>query len=119
MGFIFRRMNALSNAWSGIRLAAMEEDHVRIHLSAAVLVIFMGAWFSVTSLEWFMLLACIVLVITLELVNSAIERLCNVVMPEPHINIKYVKDVCAAAVLIASIFAVITGLIVFIPYFFG
>jgi undecaprenol kinase len=118
MKYMIRRANALSNALSGLKLAANEEDHLRIHLSAAVLVCVCGAWFSITRAEWFMVLTCTVLVISLELVNSAVERLCDTVRPEPHINIRYVKDVCAAAVLLSCIFAVIVGAIVFVPYFF-
>jgi diacylglycerol kinase len=117
MGYLQRRSNALLNAWSGIRKAAADEDHLRIHLSAAVLAIFLCAWFAVTTFQWIFVLLCIVLVISLELVNSAIERLCDLLHPGEHPSIAYVKDVCAAAVLLACIFSVIVGSIIFIPHF--
>ena len=63
-----------------------------------------------------MVLTCITIVICLELVNSALERLCDRLIPEKDLKVKYVKDVAAGAVLVASIFSIIIGLMVFLPY---
>jgi diacylglycerol kinase len=50
------------------------------------------------------------------MLNSALEKLCDLVMPEQHVKIKYIKDVAAGAVLIACVFAVIVAILVFYPY---
>ena len=53
-----------------------------------------------------------------EMLNSAIEKLCDVVEPNKHTQIKIVKDISAAAVLLASIFSVVVGIIILGPYLF-
>jgi Diacylglycerol kinase len=60
-------------------------------------------------------LFCIGLVISLEMINSAIERYCDLVTTDFHPGIKVIKDVAAGAVLVASITSLIIGLIIFIP----
>ena len=61
---------------------------------------------------------CIGSVLSAELMNTAVEELCNVVEKERHAGIKLVKDLSAAAVLVSSMAATAVGLIIFIPRFF-
>jgi len=56
------------------------------------------------------------MVFTAEVLNSAIEALCDTVSQDFKVNIKYAKDVSAGAVLISALVSIITGLIVFLPY---
>ena len=65
--------------------------------------------------EWIIVLICIAMVIGFEMLNTAIETLCNMVQEEYHPLIKIIKDVAAAAVLWVSIISVIIGLIIFLP----
>ena len=88
---------------------------MRIHLVAAVLACVAGFYFNITSVEWIVIILCIVLVISFELLNTAIEELCNMIHPEQHPVIKKVKDIAAGAVLVAAIGSVIAGLIIFLP----
>lgn len=86
------------------------------HAVSAALAILMGLVFSISAMEWLFLFLAIFLVITCEIINSAIE---NVVDLASHYHFsmmaKNAKDMAAGAVLVISIYAVITGMIIFIP----
>jgi diacylglycerol kinase len=88
---------------------------MRIHIIAAVLACIAGFYFNLSITEWGIIILCIVSVISFELTNTAIEELCNLVHPEHHPIIKKVKDMAAAAVLVAAIGSVVAALIIFIP----
>jgi diacylglycerol kinase len=116
MGYIKNRIYAIRFAVSGIYSAFRKETHLKLMLLTAIMVVFFGTYAGIGKTEWILVLACITLVICLEMFNSAIEKLCNQLHPEKDPNIKYIKDVCAGAVLIACLFSIATGLIIFIPY---
>jgi len=115
MNYIKKRGNAFSYAFQGLK-AASGEANLRLHFLAVLAVVVNGLYFGITTTEWCVLLICCGLVICLELINSAIERLCDAVIPETNPKIKFVKDVSAAAVLMAAITSVIVGVIIFKPY---
>lgn len=116
MTYLKKRIQAFGYAFSGLAKAFTSEAHLQLHFLATVFVIWGGIFFNISKLEWFEVSACIVLVISLELINSAIEKLCDLYSTEQNPKIKYIKDVAAGAVLIASIFAAIIGFMVFIPH---
>jgi len=70
-------------------------------------------------MEWIVVLLCICAVLGLEMINSALEHLCNLVQRDYHPLVKKIKDVSAGAVLIASIISVVIGFIIFIPKIFA
>ena len=109
-------------------LNALAERNFRFHLCAAATVIFFGAkFYSFRTSEWAVLLLTCAVVLSLECVNTALERLCDKVCPEQDELIKKCKDIAAGAVLIAAIFAVAIGVMLFwstekfaeIVYFFS
>jgi diacylglycerol kinase len=116
MSYIKERGNSFAYAFAGLK-AALKEPNLRIHCFAMVVVVSLAFYFKVTTTEWGILILCCVLVISLELVNSAIERLCDKVELAPDPKIKFVKDVSAAAVLIAALASAIIGAIIFYHYF--
>ena len=77
--------------------------------------IILGFTVSLSCFQWMLVLFCIGFVISLEMINSAIERYCDLVTTDFHPGIKIIKDVAAGAVLVASIMSLIIGLIIFIP----
>lgn len=113
---IKKRIKSFSYAFRGLVLLLKEQHNARIHLLAAIMVIALGFFFSITAMEWIAIVIVIVLVIGAELINSAVEYLCDVVTKDHHSGIQNAKDMAAAAVLIFSIGAAITGGIIFIPY---
>ena len=66
-------------------------------------------------MEWLVVVLCITVVLTLEMINTAIEKLCDVVQPDYHPQIKIIKDIAAGAVLIAALGSIIIGAIIFVP----
>jgi diacylglycerol kinase len=96
--------------------AIRNEPNMRIHLAAALLVGAAGWWLHITRAEWFALAVAVGLVFMAELMNSAIELLCDHVSPERNATIGKVKDIAAGAVLVAALTALVIGAIVFWPY---
>jgi diacylglycerol kinase len=96
--------------------AAFGGRNFRIQLGMALLVLAAGFYFSITRLEWCVLLFNIALVLSLEVVNSSLENLVDLVMRERHPLAGKVKDLAAGAVVVASGMAVVMGVIVFWPY---
>jgi diacylglycerol kinase (ATP) len=80
-----------------------------------ILVVLAGFLFKITNVEWLAVVFAIGLVLAGEAINSAIERLSDVVQPERDDRIRDVKDISAGAVLICAITAAIIGFIVFLP----
>ena len=87
----------------------------KIQIVIGITAITLGFTVSLSSFQWLLILFCIGLVISLEMINSAIERYCDLVTTDFHPGIKIIKDVAAGAVLVASVMSLIIGLIIFIP----
>ncbi len=113
------RWNAFRCAFDGIAHLIKTQPHAQWHLVVTVLVIALGFVFSVTRLEWFALLLAMALVWVAEAVNTAVELTCDAVTEELHPLIGHAKDVAAGSVLIAAIFAVAVGAMVFWPHLVG
>jgi diacylglycerol kinase len=105
------------HARNGIKLIFKNERNFRTILKVAIVVILAGFTFQVSYTDWIALCLVISMVIVSETINSAIEALCDTVSLDYKVNIKYAKDVSAGAVLVSAIVSVITGIIIFLPYF--
>ena len=103
--------HAFAGIWHGIKTAR----NLQFDLCFFILVIICGFIFQISITEWLAVLICSALVMSLELVNSAIEDAVNLAMPDIHPLAKASKDVAAGAVLLAAIMSVVIGLIIFIP----
>lgn len=93
----------------------MTERNVQLHFLAIACVVILGFLLDISSFEWLTILLFFALVISMELINTAIEKLSDVVQPEKDMRIGVIKDISAAAVLWASIMALIAGFLIFIP----
>lgn len=103
-------------AWKGVCIVFRSEQNFRIQLLVGVLV--MAAAFFLTLPLWriIVLLMVITFVLTLELVNSIFERMVDAFHPRIHQTVAEMKDIMAATVLLASLGAVVIGMILFWPY---
>lgn len=106
-------------AFEGLFFGLKTIRNIRIHLFFAFLVVLGGIFFKISSFEWLISLVFIALVISLELVNTAIEETVNLAMPNIHPVAKIAKDVAASAVLVSAIISMIAGFIIFIPKIIG
>jgi diacylglycerol kinase len=102
-------------AGKGLYYAFRTQVNFRFHCGAALVVAFFGWYFNLNHTEWLWILVSITMVLVLELVNTAIEALVDLVSPNYHQKAGIAKDTAAAAVLIAALFAASIGLIIFIP----
>lgn len=102
-------------AWNGLRICFINELNFRIHIVLSVVAVFFAVLLNISPIEWIATGFCIAFVITMEMLNTAIEKLCDVVHKDIHPGIKKVKDIAAGAVLVSAIFSFITGLIIFLP----
>jgi len=108
-------LSAFRHAFNGIKQFFITDRNGKLHLAVALIVTAMAFILHVSATEWIILLMCIALVIGLEMINAAIEKLCDLVHKDFHPSIKFIKDVSAAAVLWASIISAVIGSIIFIP----
>ena len=106
---------ALKNAFSGICLFINTERNGQVQISVAAIVILAGTYFDISCAEWVAIIGCIALVLSLEMFNSAMEKLSDMVEPNYHLTIKAIKDICAGAVLWSALISIIIGAIIFIP----
>ena len=109
-------VSSLEFALTGIFTAFKEERNLRKHVLSALAVIVAGLVFDLSAIEWLFLFLSIFLVIAFEIVNSAIENVVDLAS-DYHFSMraKNPKDMAAGAVLVVSGFAVVTGLIIFVP----
>ena len=115
---LLARFKSFKFAFKGLRLAIRDEHNFKVHSFAAALVITLGFYFGITTAEWLWAVVAIAMVMTAELFNSAIEKLVDLVSPGHNHKAGAIKDIAAAAVLIATIAAAIIGVIIFYPYIF-
>ena len=109
-------LSSLDFALSGIWTAFKEERNMRKHALAAFLAIVFGLVFQISEFEWLFLLLSIFLVFMAELFNSAIENVVDLASDyQFYMRAKRAKDMAAGAVLVISGFALMVGLIVFLP----
>ena len=114
---IKRLFKSFSYAIKGLIKTFKEEQNLRIQAIAGLAVLCLAWFFKIDRIEWVLLVAVIFLVIIVEIINSAIERVADVLKPRIDSYVKEIKDIMAAAVMIASLAAVIIGIIILAPYF--
>lgn len=103
-------------AFEGLIYMIRSERNFRIHLIALLFITIMGFYFDIKNSEWLIILLISALVISLEIVNTAIEKLCDLYSTEDNRLIKIIKDISAASVLISALIAVGIAAIIFSKY---
>ena len=109
-------IKSLGYAFSGLRKAWTEQSNLRIHSWVMVLAVALGFYFKIHSWEWCAIILLGALVISLELINSAIENLTDLITREQNPLAGKVKDISAAAVLVAAVASILIGIIIFGRY---
>lgn len=102
-------------AFEGIFAGIREERNMKIHCFAAVCVVVAGVLFHISVTEWCICLVLFGLILSLELVNTAIEAVVDLVTEDKKPLAKLAKDTAAGAVLIAAVMAAMAGLLIFVP----
>jgi diacylglycerol kinase len=110
-----RFLKSFSYAWQGIKYCFNSEKNFRIQLAIASITFLSGMVCRIKTNEWLVILFCSALVLGLEIINTAIEKLANIFTVSIHPVIKLVKDIAAGAVLLVSIISFTIGCIIFLP----
>lgn len=116
--FLINRLKSVGYAFKGAFLLLKTEASIKIQFLIALLVTIAGFIFNISSTEWIIQLLAIGLVMSIEGINTAVEEMANFIHPEHHNKIGLIKDIAAGAVFIASIFASIIGLLIYLPKIF-
>ncbi len=110
--------DSIKHALSGITYTLKTQRNIKIQISIMVLVFIMGLILNISKFEWLILILISAVVIGLEIINTALEEVVNLLTEEYLMTAKHAKDTAAGGVLVVSIFAVVIGLIIFIPKIF-
>ena len=106
-------------ALQGLQVSFREQRNLKVQILVALITVGAGFYFGITAVEWCIILLAIGLVIGLEMINTSIESLVDLVTRERKPLAGKIKDIAAGAVLAASVIALIIGVIVFRKYCFG
>lgn len=117
--FMKHTIKSFLHALKGILFALRHERNFQLECVIAGVVIVLMLWLPLLSTERALLLLTMTVVLSLELINTALERVMDILKPRVHPYARVVKDVIAGAVLLASFAAVGIGACIFIPYFLG
>ena len=104
-------------AGEGIISAFFLERNMKIHVFVMTLVVMAGIYFHISLVEWMICIVLFGIVISAEIMNTAIETTIDLVMPDIHPKAKFAKDLAAGSVLVLAIISIVIGLMIFLPKF--
>ena len=108
-------IQAFGYAFEGIAAFIKTERNAKVHLAASVSAVCLGVYLELLLPEWLWIASAVVSVLICEMINSAIEKLCNHITQEIDQQIKTIKDISAGFVLLASLYALLVAAIIFLP----
>lgn len=107
---------SIRHALRGVAVVFRHEQSFRIQTFAGIAAIALGLWLHIPGSHLLIMLVMIAAVLSLEIVNSIFERIIDGFKPRIHPIVRDVKDAMAGAVLIASFFSALIGIVIFWPY---
>jgi len=113
-----RLINSFRFAFRGFKIIFQEEQSFIIQLAAGLFVFFLMFYLEMTSLERAVLVIVISLILTLEIINTAVERILDVIEPNYDEKIGKIKDLISAAVLCVSLSSVVIAYLIVLPPLF-
>ena len=115
--FFTGRLKSIGFAFKGAYKLITTEHSVMVQSTIAVLLIIAGFVFEISRIEWMMQLLAFGLVLGIESLNTAVEKLADFIHPEFHNKIGFIKDIAAGAVLFSAMAAIAIGLLIYVPKF--
>ena len=113
-----RYVKSFFHALDGIKYATLKEHNMIIIIFAALIATVLGFVFNISAFEWLFTVIIIGLVMAMEMINTAIEAIVDIVSPKYNELAKIAKDTASSATLILSLTALIGALIIYIPKIF-
>ncbi|MBP6929401.1 MAG: diacylglycerol kinase [Candidatus Moranbacteria bacterium] len=111
-----RLMRSVTHAVRGISFTLKSERNFRVESLIATLALLFMLWLPLNRTEEALLIIIIVLVLAMELINTAVERVMDILKPRVHPYARVIKDVMAGAVFLVSFGAFLIGMLIFLPY---
>lgn len=105
-------------AIKGIATSIKEEKNIKIHVLAVIVTTIMGIVYKISTIEWMICIVLFGLVLSSEILNTAIENAVDLVTDEKKELARKAKDAAAGAVLVNAIISVIIACIIWIPKIF-
>ena len=115
--FFSGRLKSMGYAFKGAVKLITTEHSVMAQFSIGILLIFLGVYFNITKTEWLFQTLAIGLVLSIEGLNTAVEKIADFVHPNFHERIGFIKDIAAGAVFFAAITSIAIGIIIYLPKF--
>lgn len=115
--FFTGRLKSVGFAVKGAYKLITTEHSVMVQSSLAVIMIIAGFYFHISREEWMMQVLAFGLVLSVESLNTAVEKIADFVHPEFHDRIGFIKDIAAGAVMFAAMAAIAIGLLIYVPKF--
>ncbi|HEU0085390.1 MAG TPA: diacylglycerol kinase family protein [Candidatus Paceibacterota bacterium] len=112
---VVARINSANHAWRGIKILLSACHNMWGHIFFSLVAVYLGFILEISSYEWIAIVFAIALVVVTETLNTAIEIDMDLTSPDFHPYARDTKDVAAGGVLLAVVFAIIIGMIVFLP----
>jgi diacylglycerol kinase (ATP) len=113
--FVTGRFKSLKFALLGAYKLISSEHSIMVQFSLGILVTIAGFYFEISKTEWLFQTLAIGLVLSIEGLNTAVEKIADFIHPEFHNRIGFIKDIAAGAVFFAAITAMIIGAIIYVP----
>lgn len=113
-----RFLNSFRYSVEGLKYTYKYEQSMFVHVLITIVVVILGILLKISVVEWFICLILIALVISAELMNTAIEAVVDLASPKTNPLAKIAKDTASAAVFILSLASFLCGLIIFVPKLF-
>ncbi len=115
MSLIRQHHISFKNAISGIIWAFSTQPNFRIHLLLSFVAILLGIWLSISYLEMTVIIFTIIFGLSLEMINTSLEAITDLVTSEWRKEAKIAKDVSAGMMLFGAIGALVVGVLIFLP----
>lgn len=116
---LIRFFKSFKYSIEGLKYAYKYEQSMLIHVIATICVLLANIFFQVSGVEWLITLLAIGMVLSAELINSAIEAVVDLVTLEEHPLAKIAKDCSSAATFVLACMAALIGIVVYVPYIMG
>ncbi len=113
--FFTGRLKSLVFAFKGAYKLITTEHSVMVQFSLAIVVTLAGIYFQISKEEWLIQTLAIGLVLSIEGLNTAVEKIADFIHPDYHQKIGFIKDIAAGAVFFAAMAAIAVGLIIYLP----
>jgi diacylglycerol kinase (ATP) len=115
--FFSGRLKSIGFALKGAYKLITTEHSIMVQFSIAILLVIAGFYFHISREEWMMQTLAFGMVLGIESLNTAVEKIADFIHPEFHDRIGFIKDIAAGAVMFAATAAIVVGLLIYVPKF--